>query len=199
MWDQRYSEPGFAYGTQANDFLKAEYRHIPQGGRVLCLAEGEGRNAVFLAQQGYSVTAVDQSAIGLEKARQLAADNKLEIEIIVTDLAEYDFCESCWDGIVSISAHMPEALRARVHRGVVQSLKPGGVLLLEAYTLRHLEMPGIGGPPADAREFFMSVDKLETELDGLKLVHAKELERFMSEGKYHHGESATVQIIGVKP
>ncbi len=72
MWDQRYDEEGFAYGTAPNDFLKSEYFRIPKGGRVLCLAEGEGRNAVFLAMQGYSVTAVDQSSVGLQKAKSLA-------------------------------------------------------------------------------------------------------------------------------
>lgn len=71
MWDKRYSEEGFAYGTAPNDFLKAEFSKLPKGGKVLCLAEGEGRNAVFLAKQGYDVTAVDQSSVGLEKSTQI--------------------------------------------------------------------------------------------------------------------------------
>lgn len=71
MWDQRCSEQGVAYGTVANDFIKAQYSHIPKGGKVLCLTEGEGRNAVFLALQGYQVTAIDLSEAGLAKAQQL--------------------------------------------------------------------------------------------------------------------------------
>ncbi len=80
MWNQRYNEAGFAYGVEPNDFLRAEYFRIPNNGKVLCLAEGEGRNAVFLAKQGYSVTAVDQSSVGLQKAEMLAIENGVEIQ-----------------------------------------------------------------------------------------------------------------------
>ncbi len=104
MRGQRYKEEGFAYGTAPNDFLKAEYSKIPRGGKVLCLAEGEGRNAVFLAKQGYSETAVDQSAVGLEKAQDFAAENGVEITMVVADLADYDLGVEAWDGIVSTAA-----------------------------------------------------------------------------------------------
>ena len=93
MWDQRYSGSDFAYGTAVNDFLKDEFHRIPSGGRVLCLAEGEGRNAVFLAQQGYRVTAIDLSEVGLNKARQLASDKGVKISTEVVDLADYQFAE----------------------------------------------------------------------------------------------------------
>ena len=116
MWDQRYSEQGFAYGTVANDFIKAQYSHIPKGGKVLCLAEGEGRNAVFLALQGYQVTAIDLSEVGLAKAQQLAEQHGVKISTQVADLADYHFAEQVWDGIVSISAHMPSALRKQAPR-----------------------------------------------------------------------------------
>lgn len=107
MWDERYTEEGFAYGTEPNDFLKAEYSRIPKGGRVLCLAEGEGRNAVFLARQGYAVTAVDQSAVGLQKAKNFAAEHDVDITTEVANLADYELGTEAWDGIVSISAHVP--------------------------------------------------------------------------------------------
>ncbi|MDO6748801.1 class I SAM-dependent methyltransferase, partial [Gilvimarinus sp. 1_MG-2023] len=100
MWDQRYNEEGFAYGTVANDFLQAQYGQILAGGKVLCLAEGEGRNAVFLAKQGYVVTAVDQSSVGLNKAQQLAADNGVVISTVVANLADFDLGTEAWDGIV---------------------------------------------------------------------------------------------------
>ena len=111
MWDQRYSEEEFAYGTAPNDFLRDEYSRIPAGGRVLCLAEGEGRNAVFLAKQGYAVTAVDLSPVGLEKAQNLAFENGVEISIKVVDLAEFELGHEVWDGIVSIAAHVPPNVR----------------------------------------------------------------------------------------
>lgn len=198
MWDQRYNETGFAYGTVPNDFLKAEYFRIPKGGRVLCLAEGEGRNAVFLAKQGYSVTAVDQSAVGLQKAKKLAAEQGVEISTQVTDLADYDFGCEVWDGIVSISAHVPALLRKQLHAQVVRSLKSNGVFILEAYTVRHIEMDGVGGPPPSQKEFFMSLDKLVVELEGLEFIIGAEVERTLSEGKYHQGESAVVQVVACK-
>lgn len=199
MWDQRYSEAGFAYGTTANEFLTSVYSHIPVQGKVLCLAEGEGRNAVFLAQQGYSVTAVDQSAVGLQKSSQLAELKGVSLNTVVADLAEYEFGQQQWDGIVSIAAHVPSWLRRVVHDQVVQSLKPGGVFILEAYTERHLEMEGVGGPPAAQKDLFMALDDLKQELQGLSFLVAEEVERHMSEGKYHHGESAVVQLVAQQP
>ena len=194
MWNQRYREEGFAYGTEPNDFLLSEYSRIPAGGRVLCLAEGEGRNAVFLARKGYSVTAIDQSPVGLRKAQQLAAENGVEISSVAVDLADYDFGRERWDGIVSIAAHVAPAVRERVHRQVVASLKTNGVFLLEAYVERHLKMPGLGGPPAAHRDFFMSLEALREELRGLYLIVGQEVDRHISEGRYHQGESAVVQI-----
>jgi cyclopropane fatty-acyl-phospholipid synthase-like methyltransferase len=198
MWDQRYNEDGFAYGTAANDFLQSVYAGIPAGGRVLCLAEGEGRNAVFLAKQGYAVTAVDQSPVGLQKAERLAAEHGVEISTVVADLADYDLGNEAWDGIVSIAAHVPPALRKALHAQVVRALKKGGVFILEAYTERHLEMKGVGGPPASQKEWFMSLDELKTELEGLDFMTGLEVERHISEGKYHQGDSAVVQVVAGK-
>jgi len=198
MWNQRYDEKGYAYGTAPNDFLKSECFRIPKGGRVLCLAEGEGRNAVFLAKQGYAVTAVDQSSVGLEKAKTLAIDNGVEISTIIADLVDYDLGKEIWDGIVSISAHVPPELRRKLHNQVVNSLKRGGVFILEAYTKRHLEMDGSGGPPPSQKELFMSLDELKHELNGLDFLVGAEIERNISEGKYHQGESAVVQVVACK-
>jgi SAM-dependent methyltransferase len=198
MWDQRYDEEGFAYGIDPNDFLKSEYGRIPKGGRVLCLAEGEGRNAVFLAKQGYVVTAVDQSSVGLAKAKNLAVENGVEISTVVADLTGYDLGNEIWDGIVSIAAHVPPNVRKKLHGQVVNSLKRGGVFILEAYTERHIEMDGIGGPPPSMKEMFMSLKELGPELNGLDFVVGDEIERNISEGKYHQGESAVVQVVANK-
>lgn len=198
MWDQRYDEEGYAYGTAPNEFLKSEYCQIPAGGRVLCLAEGEGRNAVFLAKKGYAVTAVDQSSVGLEKAKKLAAAHGVEISTVIADLADYDLGHELWDGIVSIAAHVPPSLRKKIHAQAVNSLRRGGVFILEAYTERHLEMDGVGGPPPSQKELFMSLDELKSELNGLDFLVGAEVERDISEGKYHQGDSAVVQIVACK-
>jgi SAM-dependent methyltransferase len=197
MWDQRYSEPGFAYGSEPNDFLAQHAATaLPAGGEILCLAEGEGRNGVFLARQGFRVTGVDQSPVGLEKARALAAQHGVRLDTVVADLADFDLGVARWDGIVSIWCHLPVALRARVHRAVVAALRPGGVFLLEAYNpeqLRH----GTGGPPT--AEMLMTAAGLRAELAGLEVVLAEEKVRDVHEGKYHQGPSAVVQLIARKP
>ena len=198
MWDQRYKAEGFAYGASPNDFLKSEYSRIPEGGRVLCLAEGEGRNAVFLAKHGYSVTAVDQSSVVLKKAKKLAIENGVEISTIVADLADYELENNFWDGIVSIAAHVPPELRIKLHTQIFTSLKQGGVFILEAFTERQLEMEGIGGPPPSGKEMFMSLNELKAELKALDFTIARELDRDISEGKYHQGESAVVQVAACK-
>ena len=198
MWDQRYSESGFAYGIAANDFLKDQFQQIPSGGRVLCLAVGEGRNAVFLAEQGYQVTAVDLSEVGLNKALKLASDKGVHILTQVVDLADYSLGEQQWDGIISISAHMPEAIRQRVHAQLEPALQRGGVFILEAYTYQQTKMEGTGGPPASQKEMFMSLDNLRIELAALYEVTAIEKQRTISEGKFHQGLSAVVQFVGYK-
>lgn len=198
MWDQRYDQTEFVYGTNPNDFLKESYHHIPKRGKVLCLAEGEGRNAVFLAMQGYQVTAVDQSRVGLQKAQTLAKENGVEIETIISDLTHFDLGEEKWDGIVSIFAHLPPAIRITLHTQVQSGLKKGGVLLLEAFTPRQPEMSGMGGPPPSKKELFMSLESLREELHTLAFITAQELERELSEGRHHEGVCAVVQIIASK-
>jgi 2-polyprenyl-3-methyl-5-hydroxy-6-metoxy-1,4-benzoquinol methylase len=106
VWDERYSADEYVYGTSPNEFLVEKVSCIPKG-KVLSLAEGEGRNAVFLAREGYSVTAVDASLVGLNKARELAEKNDVVVEFIHTDLADYDLGEDKWDGIVSIFCPLP--------------------------------------------------------------------------------------------
>lgn len=199
MWNERYSEAEYIFGTEANDFLKEQFEHIPAGGRVLCLAEGEGRNAVFLAEQGYQVTAMDISDVGLNKALNLARARGVTITTEVADLATYQFGLEEWDGIVSIWAHMPEAIRQQLHRQVTSALKPKGVFIVEAYTEQQLRMDAVGGPPASQKERFVSLDNLQVELSALKEVIGIEKQRMISEGKRHQGVSAVVQFIGQKP
>lgn len=194
MWDERYSAPEYAYGKQPNTFLAEHFGVLPKG-RVLSLAEGEGRNAVFLARQGYAVTGVDASQVGLDKARRLADENGVSIELVHADLAAFEIGENCWDGVVSIFCHLPPALRRTVYRHIVAGLKPGGVLLLEGYTPAQLQH-GTGGPAAV--EMLLTAAILTHELAGLTFTHLAELERDVSEGRYHTGTGAVVQAIAVK-
>jgi len=197
MWDKRYNESDFAYGSEPNAFLVSNANKIPKG-NVLCLAEGEGRNAIYLAKMGYKITAVDQSVVGLEKAKSLAKKQGVSIDIIAANLADFEIQPNYWDGIVSISAHVPPDIRKKLHRQIVEQLKPNGVLILEAFTEKQLDMEGIGGPPSAQKEMFMSLDGLKNELKGLNLSTAREVESIFNEGKYHQGPGAVVQIIAYK-
>ena len=194
-WDERYAGPGFAYGLEPNEFLVSVADQLPSG-PVLSLAEGEGRNALFLAGRGHDVLAVDQSPVGLAKARQRAMDQNLPLRTQQADLAEFVIEPNAWAGVVSIFCHLPRALRERVHAAVVRGLQPGGVVVLEAYTPRQLGR-GTGGPAS--AEFLMSLDDLTLELAGLELLHAVELERDVHEGSFHTGRAAVVQVVARKP
>ena len=165
---------------------------------MVCLAEGEGRNAVFLARQGHQVLAVDQSSVGLEKADALAREQGLDIDTQAMDLADFHLKPDTWDAIVSIYAHVPAHIRRRLHAEAVHALRPGGVFLLEAYTPRQPDMPGIGGPPAEKRDLFMQAESLREELEGLAFLHVLELEREINEGAYHQGLGHVAQVIAVK-
>jgi SAM-dependent methyltransferase len=194
-WDERYAEPGWAFGREPNDFLREHATLLPPG-RVLCLAEGEGRNAVHLATLGYEVTGVDLSPVGLAKAQALASERGVRITTVHADLAGWTIEPASWQGIVSIFAHVPEPVRVPLHRAVVAGLAPGGVLLLEAYTPAQVGR-GTGGP-SDA-ERLMTLESLRRELDGLEWNIAREIEREIFEGRCHGGTSAVVQVAARKP
>ncbi len=195
MWDQRYSAPGYAYGTAPNDFLLQVADRIPPG-RVLCLAEGEGRNAVFLASRGCSVLAVDSSAVGLAKAQRLASERGVSIETQVADLAEFPIEPGSYDAVVAIFCHLPPPLRQHVHAQAVAGLRSGGVLVLEGYAKGQLGR-GTGGPPS--AELLFDLEELREELAGLELEIARELDREVREGTFHTGLGRVIQILGVKP
>jgi len=195
MWDERYSAEEYAYGTEPNTFLTANFARLPMG-RVLSLAEGEGRNAVFLAQQGYEVTGVDGSQVGLAKAKALADSRGVAAHWVHADLADYELGENAWDGIVSIFCPLPPAIRQALYRKVLAALKPGGVFLLEAYTPAQIQH-GTGG--GKSVELMQTAASLRAELPGLDFVHLVELERDVVEGVFHTGLGAVVQAIGVKP
>ncbi|MFT3868164.1 MAG: class I SAM-dependent methyltransferase [Nibricoccus sp.] len=192
FWNDRYAgNEGFVFGTEPNLFLAEMAGKIPAG-PVLCLGEGEGRNAVHLATLGHSVTAVDQSEVGLAKARRLAETRGVTVTTQVADLANYKIAPGRWSGIVSIFCHLPPELRRRVYAGAVRGLAPGGIFILEAYTPAQLAF-GTGGPKDVA--LLPTLSALREELTGLELLVARELEREVIEGTSHSGHSAVVQIM----
>ncbi len=194
-WDARFAEPGYAYGTEPNHFLVEVAGRIPPG-PVLSLGEGEGRNAVYLAGLGYDVTAVDASAVGLAKAAALAAERGVRLTTMVADLADFRIEPGAWSGVVSIFVHLSPALRSQVHAQVLRGLRPGGAFVLEAYTPRQLAFR-TGGPTEPER--LATLEDLRRDLRGLDLEIGREVERDVTEGKYHGGRAAVVQIVARRP
>lgn len=197
FWDARFAERTLAYGDAPNDFLASVAARLPVG-RTLCLAEGQGRNAVFLAERGHDVLAVDLSAVGLQRARQLAAEREVEIETQVLDLSEFPIEPGAWDVIVSIYAHTPSDVRRRLHGQVAAGLRAGGAFVLEAYTPEQTRRD-TGGPSGEgAIDITMTEAGLRDELAGLRLEVAHEIEREVIEGPYHTGLASVVQVLAWK-
>jgi len=196
MWETRYADAeGYVYGTEPNDFLAATAPGLPVGD-VLCMADGEGRNGVYMASLGHRVTSIDLTRSGMEKAAQLALERGVDLTTVVADLGLYDIGTECWDIVVSIFAHMPPPVRRTLHAKAVTALRPGGILVLEAYTPDQIGR-GTGGPPVP--ELTMTLDTLRHELTGLVFDHELETVRPVVEGPGHTGDGAVVQIIARKP
>jgi len=190
-WDRRYASEEFAFGTQPNDFLVEASAFLPVGGHVVSLGEGEGRNGVWLAEQGFRVTAIDGSAVGLEKAAQLAAERGVKLETIVGDLAELALPEDA-DAIISIFCHLPSELRRSVYQRAKAVLRPGGVAIFEAY---HPDQLGYAtGGPSDV-DMLLRLDDLKEDWEGTECLLGREIVREVNEGKRHSGRAAVTQAV----
>lgn len=194
-WEARYGVQEYVYGTDPNDFLVEAVSGLPIGA-ALCLADGEGRNGVYLASLGHTVTSVDLTSAGMAKATRLAETRGVDLKTVVADLADFDLGQERWDLIVSIFAHTTPVVRADLHRRIANALTPGGTFVLEAYTPEQIGR-GTGGPPVP--ELTMTLDGLRSELSGLVIISGKETVRPVIEGPGHTGDGAVVQLIGSTP
>ncbi len=194
-WDERYSGDNLVYGEAANDFLVSMAGRFPKVGNALDIGAGEGRNALFLASCGLSVLAVDQSAVGMQKAERLARERGLKLRTEAADLNDFDAAPNSFDVVSSIFVHLPQELRAKVHQRVVHWLKPGGLFLLEAYGPEQLERD-TGGPKNLA--LLASLPTIVEELRGLEIEHQAAFVRNVSEGQFHTGEASVVQVLARK-
>lgn len=193
QWDARFSAADYVYGTAPNRWLAESARRIAPGGRVLSLGEGEGRNAVWLAQQGFRVEAVDGSAVGLAKARHLAADRGVSIATTVMDLAGFRPAGEPFDAVVLVFLHLPPGLREVVHQAAEASLRPGGVLILEAFTPAQLAFAS-GGPRQ--LDMLYTAELLRRDLPGVDWEPLEEVEVDLDEGPLHQGRAAVVRGAG---
>ena len=194
MWDDRYGQEVYVYGTEPNDFL-VECLSGRRIGRTFSAAEGEGRNAVWMATKGADVESLDSSQRGVEKTLRLAESRGVKADARVGNLEEVQLAANTYNTVVSIFAHMPSEHRVALHRKFVQALKPNGILVLEAYTPDQLKF-GTGGPKDE--DMLLTADKLRDELHGMDFIVLREVERDVIEGTLHTGRAAVVQCLAIR-
>ncbi len=193
FWNERYASQEYAYGVEPNDFFKF-WIDQQKPGSILLPAEGEGRNAVYAARKGWEVYAFDYSDSGKKKADQLAQEHAVEIHYQVTDAAAFNPGRT-FDAIVLIYAHFPPAIRTPFHRKVMDMLKPGGFVVLEAYNKKQLNND-TGGPKNP--DFLFDEHILKSEFEGLNILSLENKTLHMEEGLYHKGISDVIRMIAAK-
>lgn len=191
FWNEKFANTEYVYGTEPNDFLVSAVTKLKRGA-TLSLAEGEGRNAVWLAQQGFTVSAIEQSQKGVAKTLRLALQRGVIVMAERGELETFHIQPNSWDLVVSIFAHTPQELRRKLHRQVVAGLKPGGVFVLEAYT--PAQIANNTGGPKDA-SLMPTAELLRSELAGLVFDRIEEVERDVVEGSLHTGTAHVVQVV----
>ena len=196
-WNRRFSEAGYLFGTEPNAWLHDHASLWEAGERVLSVADGEGRNSVWLAQQGLTVDAFDISEVGVRKARDFARITGVKVNFAVADITTLQWPQGLYDGVVAIFIQFAEpALRSRIFRGMVECLKPGGRLVLQGYTPRQLEYR-TGGPPFASHMY--TPELLREGFSQLEILELKEYEGELAEGTGHKGASALIGMVARKP
>jgi len=198
-WDDRYSTNEFAYGVLPNNYLKEQLEKLPAG-NILFPAEGEGRNAVFAATLGWTVSAFDISAAGKNKALQLAERNKVTIDYQVGDLQSLNFTTGQFDAVALIYAHFPAAIKSAYHKALGQYLKKGGTIIFEAFSKQHLDYIAknekVGGPTNI--DMLFSIDEIKADFAGYDIIALEEKEIELQEGTFHNGLGSVIRFVGRK-
>ena len=195
-WDERYATEDYVFGTEPNAFLLSQKDLLKPGMSCLAVADGEGRNGVWLAQQGLQVLSVEASAVALEKAKKLAAQRGVEIEFEQADLAHWNWGEHRFDMVAAIFIQFaPPALREQMFAGIKRCLKPGGLLLLQGYTPRQLEYK-TGGPPV--AENMYTEPLLREAFSDMEWLDFAEHDDHIQEGTGHSGMSALIDLVARK-
>lgn len=193
-WDERYSDEAFFYGEEPNQFFAETLRGMKEKGKLLLPAEGEGRNAVFAASLGWEVHAFDSSKVAQQKALDFALSEKVLINYELLDLANFVPHAETYDMIALVFAHVPEGMREVFHSKMAQSLKKGGILLVESFAKEQIHN-NTGGPP-DVH-FLYSTEILKNDFAGFKVIKLCQQKTMLDEGR-HSGEADVVRFIGEK-
>lgn len=194
-WDERYGANEYVYGKEPNLFLKQNYTVIPQG-NVLCIADGEGRNGVWLAKQGYNVTSIDFSPKAIEKIDRLALESNVSLNTICDDILNYNFGKNKYDGIVSIFAHFKIDEMNKLHHKYFNALKPNGIFLMEVFAKEQL--PLTTGGPKDISLLY-NTQNIRESFPTAEIELLKKDIVYLHEGDLHDGKAVVVRAIIRKP
>jgi|SRR5271169_2101527 len=192
MWDERFSQTESVYGEAPNAFLEAQASRLKAGMMVLVPADGYGRNGIWLAKQGLRVHTVDLSPVGVERARKTAGVAGLEMTIELGDLANWDWPVGRFDAAASIYLHLPDELRPKVHASILRAVKPGGLVILEAFTPAQL-LHSSGGPKHV--DLLYTADMLRRDFAPAEALLLEEKEVRIEEGPMHSGPAAVVRAV----
>lgn len=192
-WDECYWSPAYIHGTEPNGFLVEEVARLPERGRILLPGDGEGRNSVWLAEQGFRPTSIDFSAVGLEKARLLAEARGVTIETVQADVTDWNWPWEGFDGAAVIFCQLPPGKRRLVHRALLGALRPGGRLLLEAHSYR---WPAIG---TALREYAYLLEELYSDFEEAVILSLREEIRFLAEGQCLRGRGSVIRLVAERP
>jgi len=199
FWNNRYSGVNFFYGEDPNEYFAQQLKYFSPG-KILLPAEGEGRNGVFAAMQGWEVDAFDLSAEAGKKAGILAARKKVQLNYLVGAFEQLTYEPGHYDAIGLIFAHIPVADKSTFHQKIRSWLKLGGVIILEAYSKNHLKYnlvnPRAGGPK-DINLLY-STEEIIRDFGDFEMLHLEEKELYLSEGEFHQGDSAVIRFTGRK-
>ncbi|MBI1171047.1 methyltransferase domain-containing protein [bacterium] len=197
MWNERFSGTDYLFGTEPADFLRREAPHLPPAQNILCVADGEGRNSVFLAEQGHKVSAMDGSEVGVAKARKLAEARGVAVDFHVADIEGWNWTARPYDAAVAIFIQFAAPpLRRQIFAGLKAAVKPGGLVLLHGYTPEQLAH-NTGGPRMI--ENLYTRDLLAEEFADMQIVRLNAYEAEVSEGAGHKGLSALIDLVARKP
>ncbi len=195
-WDRRYAQPDYLFGLEPNAFLVRQSAHLKPGSKALAVADGEGRNGVWLAQQGLSVLSIDNSPVGQAKARRLAESRGVTMAFEEANLETWSWPEAAFDLVAAIFIQFaPPALRARIFDGLQAALKPGGVLLLQGYRPEQIAY-GTGGPAAPQNLY--TEPMLRAAFAGMDILELRSHDSPIHEGKGHDGVSALIDLVARK-
>lgn len=194
-WNDRFKNENYVYGTNPNVFLADIHKKLNLSGEALAIAEGEGRNAVYLAQQGMNVTAWDYAQSGLAKTEKLAKDRNVTVQTKLVDLNEANWDKDYWDELICIFGHFPEALRTKTLEGVKEAVKPGGYFISEVYSV--YQLPYKSGGPQNVELLYKPEEFLNVFSDW-RIVHFFMGEVVRNEGELHNGLSHVIQFVGQK-